>query len=52
MNYVRDAFIDRLYKFCPHQMNLMVTSGSWSSYAYGLEYYSGNPYDCVAYCVP
>ena len=43
-DYVVDAFHDRLYKFCPNEMNLLVTAGDWASYAYGLEYYSSSPY--------
>ena len=50
-DYVRDAFQDRLYKFCYNdRMNLMVTSGSWSYSAYGHASYSGYPYTCIAYC--
>ena len=50
-NYVRDAFQDRLYKFCKSdRMNLLVTAGSWTYSAYGHGSYYGNPYACIAYC--
>ena len=53
-DYVRDAYLDGLFKFCPDRfrMNLMVTAGSWASWANLLEYVSGNPFDCIAYCIP
>merc|ERR1712136_306084 len=51
-DYVKGAFDDRIYKFCPNNMNLLVTAESWASWAYGLAYYTSSTYDCVAYCVP
>ena len=52
-DYIVDAFNDRLYKFCPHGMNLLVTRESWSSWAYGLEYTKPDSETyCVAYCTP
>ena len=50
--YVQGAFDERIYKFCPNQMNLMVTAKIWASSGYGIEHHSGDPYDCIAYCVP
>ena len=49
---VSNAFYGGRYKFCPNRMNLYVTSGSWAAWAYGLEYFSGNTFDCIAYCTP
>ena len=51
-DYVMNAHHEHLYKFCKNDMNLLITAGPWASTAYGLEYYSGYPYDCVAYCNP
>ena len=51
-DYVRDAFDDRVYKFCPHSKNIMVTAESWNSWAYGLKYKYVPPYNCIAYCTP
>lgn len=49
--YVKDAFYDRFYKFCPTtHMNLLVTDSSWAGNGYGIGYHSGYPYDCIAYC--
>ena len=53
LDYVVGAFKDRIFKFCPNEMNLLVTQIGWSSYAYGLEYFSpDDKLNCVAYCVP
>ena len=51
-DYIRDAYYDRLYKFCPHGMNLLVTPQNWASWAYGLEYVKNGDYYCIAYCTP
>ena len=49
-DYVWNAFNDRLYKFCSNSMNVLVTAHGWGSWAYGLEYYDGAEYYCIAYC--
>ena len=49
---VSNAFYGGYYKFCPNRMNLLVTSGWWAAWAYGEVYYTGIPFDCIAYCTP
>ena len=51
-DYIRDNFDNRRHKFCPNRMNLLVTSGDWAKYAFGVKYASVNPYECIAYCTP
>ena len=53
--YVKDAFRNRLYKFCNSDFNVMITPHNWGSFAYGLEYVRGlaaneKSYYCIAYC--
>ena len=54
-DYVKDAFENRLYKFCNSGFNVMITPHNWGSFAYGLEYVRGlaaneKSYYCIAYC--
>ena len=51
-DYVKDAFKNGSYKFCPYNMNLMVTPQVWAAMAYGLEYSIEGLNYCIAYCTP
>ena len=50
--YMKDAFKDRLYKFCGSDMNFIVTPHFWSAWAYSpsLAKHTSGGYHCVAFC--
>ena len=53
VDYINDAFDERLFKFCRNDMNLMITpndSASWSL-VNGIDYFKLSNYWCIAYCM-
>ena len=49
-DYIRDAFEDRLYRFCPNRMNLIVTPQYMAWHGW-IKYAQAGGYYCAAYCV-